>query len=74
MPAEIESLEDEQSRLHKAVNEAGFYDKPREETETVLARLDKIDASLAIHYARWESLEVMRDRIEKGVDGQPETN
>jgi ATP-binding cassette subfamily F protein uup len=67
LPAEIESLEDEQSRLHETVNTEGFYERPREETETVLARLDKIDASLAMRYARWESLESLREKADKGT-------
>ena len=69
LPAKIESLEDEQARLHETVNETGFYQKPREETEAVLARLDEIDASLATHYARWESLEGLRAKIEKDAAG-----
>ena len=69
LPAEIESLESEQTRLHDSVNEPGFYDKPREDTSAVLARLDEIHTYLATRYARWESLEDMRDKTEKGVDG-----
>ena len=57
LPAKIESLEAEQSRLHAAVNDAGFYQRAPDEITTTLARLEALAAELQACYARWETLE-----------------
>jgi ATP-binding cassette subfamily F protein uup len=57
LPATIESLEAEQSRLYAAVNDARFYQQAPDEITTTLARLEALTAELQACYARWETLE-----------------
>jgi len=57
LPAIIEGLEDEQSRLQEAVSDAAFYQQPADEISTTLARLESIASELVAGYARWEELE-----------------
>ena len=57
LPAIIEGLEDEQSRLQEAVSDAAFYQQSAEAISTTLARLESIASELVEGYARWEDLE-----------------
>jgi ATP-binding cassette subfamily F protein uup len=57
LPARIEALEAEQSRLHETVNGAGFYQRPPDETSRTLERLETLARELEACYARWEFLE-----------------
>jgi ATP-binding cassette subfamily F protein uup len=57
LPGLIESLEAEQTRLHAALSEAGFYQQGAEGIAATLARLDAIGGELEARYARWEELE-----------------
>jgi ATP-binding cassette subfamily F protein uup len=57
LPAKIEALEAEQSRLHAFVNEGGFYQQAPGEISLTLARLEALNAELQACYERWETLE-----------------
>ena len=63
LPARIESLEAEQSRLHAVVNDAGFYQQAPDEISTTLARLEALTAELQTCYARWETLESLATTV-----------
>jgi ATP-binding cassette subfamily F protein uup len=57
LPARIEALESEQSRLQSEAASAGFYRESPEHIRTVLARIDAIGPELEIAIARWVELE-----------------
>jgi ATP-binding cassette subfamily F protein uup len=57
LPEKIESLEAEQSRLHAAVNAAGFYQQPHNEVSATLERLQSVASDLEACYQRWQELE-----------------
>lgn len=60
LPARIEALESEQSRLQMEAASADFYKKPAEHIRAVLARIDAIGPELDIALARWMELEERR--------------
>jgi ATP-binding cassette subfamily F protein uup len=57
LPAKIESLEAEQTRLQSAVGAPAFYQQAAGEITKTLARLEAITKELETCYARWEALE-----------------
>jgi ATP-binding cassette subfamily F protein uup len=57
LPARIEALEAEQSRLEETVNDAGFYQRPPAEVSAILARLEALAREMETGYARWEFLD-----------------
>ena len=57
LPARIEALESEQSRLQSEAASADFYRESPEHIRTVLARIDAIAPELEIAIARWVELE-----------------
>jgi ATP-binding cassette subfamily F protein uup len=57
LPAKIETLEAEQSRLQDAASQASFYQQPPDDIAATLARLQSVTAELKKYYARWEALE-----------------
>ncbi|MFP5304876.1 MAG: ATP-binding cassette domain-containing protein, partial [Gammaproteobacteria bacterium] len=60
LPARIEQLEAEQTKLAAEMGAPGFYDQPRERIAAVEQRLSAIEQDLASAYARWEALEAQR--------------
>ncbi|MEW6166715.1 MAG: ATP-binding cassette domain-containing protein [Pseudomonadota bacterium] len=60
LPARIEQLEAEQTKLAAEIGAPGFYDQPRERIAAVEQRLSAIEQDLASAYARWEALEARR--------------
>jgi ATP-binding cassette subfamily F protein uup len=58
LPARIEALEAEQARLHAAVNDAGFYQRPAEAIHATLARLEALAHELEVCYERWGILDL----------------
>jgi len=57
LPRRIESLEEEQKRLHEEVAGPEFYRAPADHIQTVLARIDGIHHELEEALARWVELE-----------------
>jgi ATP-binding cassette subfamily F protein uup len=57
LPARIETLETEQTRLKAQSESADFYKESGDEIRTVLARLDSIESELEGLLARWMELE-----------------
>jgi len=57
LPARIEALETEQTQLHMAVNDAGFYQQSPQEVSLALERLRAIECELETCYQRWGDLE-----------------
>jgi len=57
LPGRIESLEEEQKRLHEEVAGPEFYRAPADHIQTVLARIDGIHHELEEALARWVELE-----------------
>jgi ATP-binding cassette subfamily F protein uup len=60
-PAKIESMEAESARLQAVMGHPSFYRKDRAEIAETTALLARVQADLAIAYARWERLEGMAD-------------
>jgi ATP-binding cassette subfamily F protein uup len=65
LPARIEELEAEQTRLHAAVNGPAFYREPSDVIATTLARVHAVDKELLAALARWDVLD-SRQRKSKG--------
>jgi len=57
LPAQIESLEQQQLRLEKALAEPGFYQSPPEEIQRVTRELADVQLELEAAFARWNRLE-----------------
>ena len=57
LPAKIEWLEAEQSRLHATFGDAAFYQRPGSDITATRSRLDSLTGELEACYARWETLE-----------------
>ena len=59
LPAMIERLEGEVSRLREAAADSEFYDKPYDDIRPVLDRLQEFEAQLDAAVERWAELEEM---------------
>jgi ABC transport system ATP-binding/permease protein len=59
LPAKIESLEAEQTRLQAALSDPAFYQRPGSDFNATLGRLDTLTRELESCYARWETLEAL---------------
>jgi ATP-binding cassette subfamily F protein uup len=57
LPAKIEALESEQSKLQATVSSAGFYQQEEARITETLARLEAVSQELESCYLRWETLE-----------------
>jgi ABC transport system ATP-binding/permease protein len=57
LPARIEELEAAVQGLHDAMADPAFYRKDREAIAETNARLETLEAELAVVYRRWEELE-----------------
>jgi len=62
LPAQIEALETEQATLGAKLADPVFYQRERSAAGLVKARLDELEKSHAIAFARWEELEQLRRR------------
>ena len=60
LPAQIESLEAEQSTIHQAMAGNAYHKKAADEKRREQSRLADIETQLAAAYARWELLEAQR--------------
>ncbi len=63
LPAAIEALEARQNELTATIAEPDFYRRPHPEVERVLAELKAVERELEDKYARWETLETLRDSL-----------
>ncbi len=59
LPRRIEELETEQAEIHARMSDPAFYRNSGAEVAAVQERLEKIEAELAVGYARWEELEAL---------------
>ncbi len=57
LPARIEALEQEQTRLNAAVASADFYREGAEKIRATLARLEALEVELLSAYERWHELD-----------------
>jgi len=57
LPARIEELEDEQTRLHAVLAQADLYQRDPQSFNAVTQQLDTINAELQVAYTRWDKLE-----------------
>jgi len=57
LPAKIAALEEEQARLHAAINEPAFYANPPDYVTAALERVTAIDEELLAALARWDALD-----------------
>jgi ATP-binding cassette subfamily F protein uup len=57
LPARIEALEEEQTRLHEEMADPEYFRKTGPEIAEARAALDALTAELAATYERWEALE-----------------
>ncbi len=57
LPKLIEQLEAEQERLHQAMADPTFYQKPKDEIATANTRAEEIPKRLEEAFERWEELE-----------------
>jgi ATP-binding cassette subfamily F protein uup len=57
LPARIETLEGEQTRLHGELADPAFFRQGGSEITKITSRLEELDRELRTAYARWEALE-----------------
>lgn len=57
IPAQIDSLETELAALHEQVSQADFYSQPAQQTESVLAKINAVQAQLDALIERWTELD-----------------
>jgi valyl-tRNA synthetase len=57
MPAKIESLEKQQSELHKKMADPGFYQGANDAVANAKTELKSVESELENIYFRWEELE-----------------
>ena len=57
LPSKIESLEKQQSELHKKMADPKFYQNANESIGSAKSKLESIEAELENAYRRWEKLE-----------------
>jgi ATP-binding cassette subfamily F protein uup len=57
LPAQIESLEQQQRRLEKTLAEPGFFQSPPEEIQRVTRELADVQLRLEAAFTRWTQLE-----------------
>lgn len=57
IPAQIDSLETELAALHEQVSQADFYLQPAQQTESVLAKINAVQAQLDALIERWTELD-----------------
>ena len=57
LPATIEKLETEQTRLEKQMSEPGFYQSDHEKIRQVTAELAQVQAQMEAAFSRWAELE-----------------
>ena len=68
LPGEIEQLEAELEALHAMMADPGFYTRtPGAEIAEATRRVEAVEASIHVAYARWESLERRRTGAENGA-------
>ncbi|MGI8454640.1 ABC transporter ATP-binding protein [Pectobacterium carotovorum] len=61
LPQRLEQLEQEIASLQGQMNDAGFFNRPREETQQVLSALAEAESALEICFERWEELEAQKN-------------
>lgn len=61
LPQRLEQLEQEIESLQVQMNDAGFFSRPREETQQVLSALAEAESALETCFARWEELEAQQN-------------
>ncbi len=57
LPEKISALEAEQTEILARINHPDFYQRPHEETGSILQRLETVNAELERHYLRWDELD-----------------
>lgn len=61
LPNKVANAEKEQEKIHLEMADPGFYTKPKDQQEKVMAKLSKAEQTLATLYKRWEELEALKD-------------
>ncbi|QQA74257.1 ABC transporter ATP-binding protein [Pectobacterium parmentieri] len=61
LPLRIEQLEQEIESLQAQMNDASFFSRPHDETQSVLTALAEAESALEICFARWEELEAQKN-------------
>ncbi|MFT5085088.1 MAG: ATP-binding cassette subfamily F protein uup [Lentisphaeria bacterium] len=62
LPSELEVLEQALEQLHSKIADSEFYLQPEAEVDQVLQKLNDLEASLQVKFARWEALEAMLEQ------------
>jgi ATP-binding cassette subfamily F protein uup len=57
LPGKIETLEQEQARLHASMVDPDFYQQPSDKITATMSRLQIVSQALEAAYRRWEALE-----------------
>ncbi|MDQ2641901.1 MAG: ATP-binding cassette domain-containing protein [Pseudomonadota bacterium] len=57
LPARLEALEKQKAELSAAINDPGFYSRPRAEVTASLEKLAELDAAIETAFSRWAELE-----------------
>ena len=57
LPTRLEALEKQKAELSAAINDPGFYSRPRAEVTASLEKLAELDAAIETAFSRWAELE-----------------
>ncbi|BES84696.1 ABC transporter ATPase [Pectobacterium araliae] len=61
LPLRIEQLEQDIASLQAQMNDASFFSRPHDETQSVLTALAEAESALEACFARWEALEAQKN-------------
>ncbi|WP_297480261.1 ABC transporter ATP-binding protein [uncultured Photobacterium sp.] len=60
LPQKIEDLENEIATLQEQVNDPAFFSDPKNDTQTTLTALAKLEEEFEVAFERWEELDAMQ--------------
>ncbi|PSV06391.1 ABC transporter ATP-binding protein, partial [Photobacterium kishitanii] len=60
LPQKIEDLENEIAKLQEQVNDPAFFSDPKNDTQTTLTALAKLEEEFEVAFERWEELDAMQ--------------
>ncbi|HHM05893.1 MAG TPA: ATP-binding cassette domain-containing protein [Gammaproteobacteria bacterium] len=64
LPAVIETLESERDALHAKMSSPAFYQTQQSVISAAQSRLSELDDELSRAYARWETLEALKEQLQ----------
>jgi ATP-binding cassette subfamily F protein uup len=64
LPVQLETMENERSKLETTIGNPGFYMQPQTEVQAALKRMEVLAADIDRAYSRWVELETLQKRLD----------